>query len=403
MNEFGIDKYFEFFFSIYNPVFLSLIFFMLLFLVAFVSYRYIYNPLLVKHSEEKENLEFKNARLLTLFSEMDPNPIIRLNPNGDIVEINKSAKETFEIDAESQRNINYLIESFEIDLKELINKNNSTVFTRIINNRFYEINVHGISLLDMAQLYFYDRTESKKHEEQMHTYQNLLKQSSAQLTTVLEEERSKLAGILHDSIGQNLLLIRLSLQNLKKQNSNGKSSEEFKTTFTLLDETVTEIKEIARRIRPLSLDELGLNTVITSICKKVSKESGIITHIHLPDENIKIPKDMEVCIYRVTQESLNNIMKHSKANNFTVNLSIEPESISLIISDDGIGFKPTILFNDKYISEGMGLLNMQENVERLGGTFHIESKIDNGCTLVINFPYGQNIDEKRINYKSAGR
>ena len=376
---------------------------MLLFLVAFVSYRYIYNPLLLKHSEEKEDLELKNAKLVTLFSELDPNPIIKLNPSGEIVEINKSAKETFKIDISSKMNINSLIEGFEIDLKELINKNNSTVFTRVINEKFYEINVHGISLLDRAQLYLYDRTESKKHEEQMNTYQKLLKQSSAQLSTVLEEERSKLAGILHDSVGQNLLLIRLSLQNLKKQNSNGKSAEEFDDTFSLLDETVTEIKEIARRIRPLNLDELGLNTVLTSICKKVSKESAIQAHVHLPADNLKIPRDMEVCIYRVTQESLNNIMKHSKAKNFTVNLNVEKESISLFISDDGIGFKPTILFNDKYISEGMGLLNMQENVERLGGTFHIESKIDKGCTLLINFPNGQNTDEKRINYKSAGR
>ena len=115
----------------------------------------------------------------------EPNPIIKLNPNGDIVEINKSAKETFKIDTDSKGNINSLIEHFEIDLKELIDKNNSTVFTRVINEKFYEINVHGISLLDMAQLYFYDRTESKKHEEQMHTYQKLLKQSSAQLSTVL--------------------------------------------------------------------------------------------------------------------------------------------------------------------------------------------------------------------------
>ncbi len=403
MQDFGLNKYFEFFFSIYNPVFLSLIFFMLLFLVAFISYRYIYQPLLVKHSEEKENLELKNAKLLTLFSELDPNPIIKLNPKGDIVEINKSAKENFRIDITSKRNINSVIESFEIDLKDLIAKNNSTVFTRVINEKFYEINIHGISLLDMTQLYFYDRTENKKHDEQMHTYQKLLKQSSAQLSTVLEEERSKLAGLLHDSVGQNLLLIRLSLQKLKKLNPNGNAAEEFESTFSLLDDTVTEIKEIARRIRPLSLDELGLNTVLASICKKVSKESSIISHIHLLDDTVKIPKELEVCIYRVTQESLNNIMKHSKAKNFTINLNVEDDSISLVISDDGIGFKPTILFNEKYISEGMGLLNMQENVERLGGTFYIESKIDKGCALIINFPFKQTNDEKRINYKSAGR
>ena len=95
MEDYGIDKYFKFFFSIYNPIFLALIFFLLLFVVIYISYRHIYHPLIKKHRKEKESLELKNAKLLTLFTEMDPNPIIKIDPVGVIVGMNKSAKDNF--------------------------------------------------------------------------------------------------------------------------------------------------------------------------------------------------------------------------------------------------------------------------------------------------------------------
>ena len=322
MQDFGIDKYLNYFFSIYNPVFLALILFLLMFVVVYISYRHIYHPLIKKHFKEKESLELKNAKLMTLFSELDPNPIIKVNSAGIIVGTNNSAKAKFNLDSSSNRDITTLIGEHQINFEDLIRKNNSRVISKVIQNKHYEINIHGISLLEMAQLYLYDITEKKEHAEQMNTYHRLLKESSAKSLKDLEEEKTRIAALLHDSVGQNLLLIKLGIQNLIKHLNGSHSGEDYLGTLKILDSTIQETNDISRRIRPLNLDELGLNTVLASLCKTVAKESSLSFQLNLPNDFIPLDKDLELCIYRVVQEALNNIIKHSRAKGFAVSLNI---------------------------------------------------------------------------------
>lgn len=400
-EDYGLDKYFDLIFSIYNPIYLSIFIFLVIVLLLFISYKYVYGPLLKKHKKEKESLELKSAKLLALFSELDPNPIVRIDRSGKVVGLNKSAADTFKFNNSTDYNIQNILNGFSLNVDHLILNNKSEVLTQEIDGRFYGINFHGISLLDSAQLYFYDLTEKKNYEVQMTTYQKLLRESSANLNSIIEEERNRFAGLLHDSIGQSLLLIKLSLQNARKNSSNQLGGNIFEDITNLLDSTISEVKEISHNIRPLNLNELGLITVIISLCKAVSKESGIISHLKLPKEDPELTRELEICIFRVIQEALNNIIKHSKAKEFIVNLEIDDESITLIISDDGIGFKPTVLLDEKYISDGMGILNMQERVERLDGSFHIDSSHNNGAVITIDFPITSINDEDKHAYKNS--
>jgi len=400
-DDYSLDKYFDLIFSIYNPIYLSIFIFLIIVLLLFIFYKYVYIPLLKKHKKEKESLELKSAKLLALFSELDPNPIVRIDSSGKVVGSNKSATYAFNFTDSTDYNIQNILNGFNLNIDHLIQNNQSKVITQEIDGKFYEINFHGISLLNTAQLYFYDLTEKKNYELQMTAYQKLLQESSAHLNSVLEEERNRFAGLLHDSIGQSLLLIKLSLQNAKINFSNQFVRNIFGNITNLLDNTISEIKVMSHNIRPLNLNELGLITVITSLCKTVSKESGIISHLQLPKEDPELTRELELCIYRVIQEALNNIIKHSKAMEFIVNLEIDDESITLIISDDGIGFKPTLLLNEKYISDGMGILNMQERVERLNGSFHIDSSHNNGTVITIDFPIILINDEDKYVYKNS--
>ncbi len=399
-NPSELEKYLKLIFSVYNPIYLSVFIFIVLMALFYISYNYVYSPLLLKHRSEKEKLELKREKLLALFTELDPNPIVKIDPLGNIVGLNNSAKEKLGLDTSNVSIIPSLTSEFDINIGQLISDDKTMTVTKKLNEKFYEINIHGISLLKMAQLYFYDLTEKKDYEEQMHVYQKLLRDSSARLTQVLEEERDRFAGLLHDSIGQNLLFIKLGLLKGNSSSSKKSSSDESSEILELVNATLAEIKDIARNIRPLNIEELGLKTVLTSMCKNVSIESGIKMHLDLKDIKVKLSKELEICIYRVAQEALNNIIKHSRAKEFIVNLSIDDECVTLIISDDGIGFKPTVLLNKKYVSEGMGLLNMQERVERLNGTFHIDSSHDHGTVLLADFPINEMNNEHDLDYKN---
>ena len=401
-NSNELKKYIELIFNVYNPVYLSAFILVVLILLLYISYRYIYNPLLRKHRKEKENLELQTAKLLVLFSELDPNPIMRINTSGEIVGLNRAAKEKFNNIKINVDKLDVILKKMDFDIKQSILDNQSFVITQKLNGNFYEINFHGISFLEMAQLYFLDVSVKKEYGEQMNLYQKLLSNSSAHLHKVLEEERSRFSRLLHDSVGQNLLLIKMNILNQKKINREVLNESEFEKALELLESTITEVKEISRNIRPLNIEELGLNTVLKSMCMNVSKEYGIETNVQIPETNIILNNDLEVCIYMVVQEALNNIMRHSKAKKVIVNLDIKDETTTLIISDDGIGFKPTQLLNEKYISDGLGILNMQEQVERLNGSFHIDSSNNHGTIIIADFSLDNKRNGTEIDYKSAG-
>ncbi|MDP2366488.1 MAG: sensor histidine kinase, partial [Ignavibacteria bacterium] len=224
--------------------------------------------------------------------------------------------------------------------------------------------------------------------------------SSAHLQKVIEEERNRLSRILHDSIAQNMLLIKLNVGNYKKFIDTGLEDEEYLRTINILDSTLKDIRELAHNLKPLNIEELGLETVVKSMCSNVAREAGFKYQLQFPENPINISKELEVCLFRVIQESLNNIIRHAKASSFNINLLLDEETLVLFISDDGIGFKPKKLLNDKYISDGLGVMNMQETVEKLNGTFQIDSTNNSGTVIIAAFPIENLTKYEKSSYKN---
>ncbi len=397
-----LNQYLEQAPSLYNPVIVSLFIFVLLLAILIISYRYIYNPMLRKHKKEQREFEKRTAQMLVTFSELDPNPIIRINSNAEIIGYNKSAKERFPDIIDNKNFILSMLEEYNHDLKKSIEADETFSLSSQVNERYYEINFHGISFLDVAQLYFRDITAQREYDEQMKNYQQLLRNASVQTQKVVEEERNRLARVLHDSVAQNILLTKLNVGNYKKYLDDGLEQEEFSRTINILDSTIQEVRDIARNLRPVNIDELGLLTVIRSLCNNVAREAKLKYQIQLPENSLQLNKDVEVCMYRLLQESLNNIMRHSKAKSFTVDMLIEEDSVLFAITDDGIGFKPKKLLSDKYISEGMGLMGMQESVERLNGSFKIETEYNKGTKIITKFPLTFEYEDGKPEYKNIG-
>lgn len=342
--------------------------------------------MLRKHKQDQKQFEITTAKILEMFSELDPNPIMRINSSGLITSLNKSAKEVFPHLEVNKSKLDLLISEIELDIKGIIQEDKSIILPLELNERYYDINFKGLSFLDMAQLYFWDTTAQKEYDRQMTNYQNLLRNSSAHLQKVIEEERNRLSRILHDSIAQNMLLIKLNVGNYKKFVGTGFDEKEYLRTINILDSTLKDIRELAHNLKPLNIDELGLETVVKSMCSNVAREAGYKYQIQFPKTPFNMSKELEICIFRVIQEALNNIIRYAKATSFTINLLLDEEALVLFISDDGIGFKPKKLLNEKYISDGLGIMNMQETVEKLNGTFQIDSTNNSGTVIIAAFP-----------------
>lgn len=388
--------------SYYNPVYISTLIFIIVVAVIYISYKYIYNPMIKKHRKDKKQFEITTEKILSMFSELDPNPIIRINKSGIVINLNDSAKKRFTYLKINESSIKNIIPNTELNINEIIENDKTFIQPIEINDRFYDINFHGISFLGMAQLYFWDTTAQKEYDRQMTNYQNLLRNSSAHLQKVIEEERNRLSRILHDSIAQNMLLIKLNVGNYKRFLSSGLKEEEYLRTINILDSTLKDVRELAHNLKPLNIDELGLQTVVRSMCNNVAREGGYKYELQFPDQPLSLPKEIEICIFRVIQESLNNMIRHAKASSFTINLFFEETALVLFISDDGIGFKPKKLLNEKYISDGLGMMNMQDSVEKLNGTFQIDSSNNSGTIIIVAFPIELLKVDENTGYKNIG-
>jgi signal transduction histidine kinase len=197
-----------------------------------------------------------------------------------------------------------------------------------------------------------------------------------------------------------MLLIKLNVGNYKKFINAGLDEQEYLRTINILDSTLKDIRELAHNLKPLNIEELGLETVVKSMCNNVAREAGFKYQLQFPEHQLSISKELEVCIFRVIQESLNNIIRHAKATSFNINLLLDDDTLVLFISDDGIGFKPKKLLNDKYISDGLGVMNMQETVEKLNGTFQIDSTNNSGTVVIAAFPIENINQDEKSSYKN---
>jgi signal transduction histidine kinase len=201
-----------------------------------------------------------------------------------------------------------------------------------------------------------------------------------QLLESQEGERKRIASELHDSLGQNLLVIknRALLQALTLRD------EQARTQFTefsdAVSQTLEEVRTISYALRPSHLDQLGLRTALVAMIEKVSASSTIkFTHAVDELDGLLRPGD-EITLYRIVQECLNNILKHSGATRAALNVEVDGGELSLKIRDNGRGFMPD---EETHRRAGLGLQSIAERARILGGTHAIESAPGLGTTVAL--------------------
>jgi two-component system CheB/CheR fusion protein len=205
------------------------------------------------------------------------------------------------------------------------------------------------------------------------------------LDSAREEERRHLSRELHDEVGQHLTALGLGLQALSDIAPPASDIDRRAEELRLLAGTLSqELHDIAVRLRPRILDDFGFEAALSSFVEAWSRRTQIAADFHSSAEAARLPPLVESAAYRIAQEALTNVARHSKATRASVVVERRHGHLHTIIEDNGKGFDPGEL-NDSS-RPGLGLLGIRERVALLGGTFEIESSSDHGTTVFVRLP-----------------
>lgn len=251
---------------------------------------------------------------------------------------------------------------------------------------------------------FMDTTRLRDLEEELVDAQNRLELVSAQLLFAQEEERKRIAYDLHDSLGQSLTAISLSVEHsrLKLPKRYLKSLEEIGSA---IKDGARELHRIIEGLRPPILDHLGIAATTFWFCRKFEEDSPNIFAVPQVDfEDIQLPSAIEISIFRVLQEAMSNAAKHANCDTIDVHLSNSNNRITLIVKDNGDGFNTALKGPDKEIAEvpEFGMAIMRERAELLNGSFSVTSTLGSGTIITASWPLTEGADEQMDRLFSGG-
>jgi signal transduction histidine kinase len=211
---------------------------------------------------------------------------------------------------------------------------------------------------------------------------------SARVLRLQDEERRRLSRELHDGLGQNLVAAKLALSNLADSNPNDVVVAD---CLKLIDESLAEARTISYLLHPPLLDDIGIASAARWYLEGFSKRSGIEVSADIPDSDSRMPRAMELALFRVLQESLTNIHRHAKSSRAAVSLHLLKDRAVLRVRDYGQGIPRETLehFLHDGTHVGVGLAGMRERVAEQNGQFEIISD-ESGTAIEVGMPLSAN-------------
>jgi len=215
----------------------------------------------------------------------------------------------------------------------------------------------------------------RRRTAQLEAAQSSLRQLSKNIITSQEREKELVARELHDHLGQVLTALRIDAVWVEKRLGafDEDAGDRAGKMSVLIDTAIQDVRDMAYRLRPRVLDDLGLSDALESLVSDFEKRSNvscIFRHNDIP----KIDKTLATALYRIGQEAVTNALRHSSATTIIMELRVDADAIVLTVEDDGCGFNP-LHGKDR---EGFGLESMKERANLVGGQFSIKSDRDRG-------------------------
>jgi len=343
-------------------------------------------------SEQKYRMLFNNANDAVFVTQLS-----KEKSYGDFIEVNEAACKRLSYTKDeflklspsaiiSPKYINTFNQHISILLKnshviyELVHraKDNKQIPVEISSHLF--IHEGKPTVLSIAR----DITERKRVEEKLRKTGLRLRNLSSHLQTIREEERTAIAREIHDELGQVLtvLKIQITLLSNKLREDQQELKDKIISVLNMIDDTVEKVQRITAKLRPNILDELGLIPAIEWQAQEFQNVTGIKCSITVPGEELILNDEKSTAIFRIFQEALTNIMRHSKAKLISVSIQKKKDVLLLKIKDDGVGVAEKQLKDFK----SLGIIGMKERALILGGEVAIEGTIGKGTEVIVEIP-----------------
>jgi signal transduction histidine kinase len=227
-----------------------------------------------------------------------------------------------------------------------------------------------------------------------------LEELGGRLIAAQEEERGRIARELHDDFSQRLALLGIGLSRLWKKRPESEEEERtlVRELWNRIQEISSDVHRLSHQLHSSKLEHVGLGPALMGLCEEISEKYRI--QVEFTDRGIalEIPKDVALCLFRVTQESLNNVVKHSRAKQAQVELCKTRDEIRLQIVDAGAGFDVALSHTDA----GIGLIGMRERLRLVGGRLSVQSAPMRGTTILAEVPLPVSSDEALASTTTAG-
>jgi PAS domain S-box-containing protein len=228
-----------------------------------------------------------------------------------------------------------------------------------------------------------DLTRVKRAEKVERSFERKRRTAGA-LIEAVENERVRISRELHDGVGHLLMVANLKLEMLEK--SETRDPEKLAEIKELIGRAGGEVRGIVRSLHPVALDNYGLKNALGLLCREMESAHGLKVNYNTYRLADKYDRRLELTIYRVIQEAFNNVVRHAKATEASLQLFQRDRELSVSIEDNGVGFEAKKELDASEEKGGFGLINMRERVESLGGGFHVESAPASGSEIHFVVP-----------------
>jgi signal transduction histidine kinase len=231
-----------------------------------------------------------------------------------------------------------------------------------------------------------DISARRQSEYELHESREELRQLAGQILGAQETERRRISRELHDDFGQELALLSVELDLLQQRPpaSGSDARARMEAMSARVKQLSSSIHDLSHQLHPMKLEQLGLVAAVRGLCKELSQHQGLRIDFTPTRVPLAVTPDVALCLYRIAQEALRNVVKHSGASSAAVTLGWKSDALCLEVCDNGTGFDPAEMTG----SGGLGLVSMRERIRFVGGELDIDSGIASGTRVEVRVPLG---------------